>query len=241
MKNHWFKLLSALVLVLFSFTVHADEAAPPAEEDLLSRYYSPWIEGDVLYIKGYLDSHVYDFISYEAVALKKVRVVELNSFGGNARWSMDVANKLKALNITTRLKKGSVCASACTYLFSAGVTREAEAGTWFGVHGARLGAGYTTTFMGVCFVDLDDDSSQFMPNKKGCQDFLKNWYVVAMQMTNDAFDLMESNGVSPEMRKTYFEMPDDPAWPGEMNVIRKPNWTLTAEEAVKFNFVTDLK
>ena len=38
--------------------------------------------------------------------------------------------------------------------------------------------------------------------------------------------MMESNGVSPDLRATYFAMPDDPDWP------------LSADDAAKYNLVT---
>ncbi len=38
--------------------------------------------------------------------------------------------------------------------------------------------------------------------------FLDHWYEVTKASTNEAFDIMEANGVSPYLRKTYFEMPD---------------------------------
>ena len=49
---------------------------------------------------------------------------------------------------------------------------------------------------------------------------------------------MESNGVSPELRTTYFSMPDDPEWPAQMNAIRKPDWALSADDALKYNLAT---
>ena len=78
----------------------------------------------------------------------------------------------------------------------------------------------------------------FEPDKKGCQDFLAHWREVALASTNEAFDIMESNGVSPELRAAYFQMPDDPDWPAQLNVIRKPSWRLTAAEALKYRLVT---
>ena len=33
-------------------------------------------------------------------------------------------------------------------------------------------------------------------------------------------------------------MPDDPQWPAQMNAIRKPDWPLSAPDALKYNLVT---
>lgn len=245
--------LSAIVLGFqFSFATVAQTAAelapqtaaetttgdvPEQVAEELQKIYSPWIEGDVLHIKGRIDSHIYDFLSFEAKALEKVRVIELNSLGGSTNWGLEVANKIKSLGKDTRLTSGHYCASACTYLFAAGKERIASTDVWFGVHGARLGAGYMTNFWGLCFIELED-GAVFEPKKKGCQEFLASWYETAMKVTLEAFHFMESNGVSSSLRETYFAMPDDPSWPGYANVIRKPDWVLGTAEARKFNLVT---
>jgi membrane-bound ClpP family serine protease len=209
------------------------EAAPERIRQLIS----PHIEGDVLIIEGRIDSHIYDYIQYEAAKIVAVKVIELNSLGGSNEWALEIARRVKELGKTTLLTSGHYCASACAYIFAAGRERVAAADAWIGVHGARLGVGYTTSFEGLCFVDLDAGSA-FEPHKKGCQDFLAHWREVALASTNEAFDIMESNGVSPDLRSVYFQMLDDPNWPAEMNVIRKPDWRLTAAEALKYRLVT---
>jgi hypothetical protein len=109
--------------------------------------------------------------------------------------------------------------------------------TWIGIHGARLGPGYTTNFQGLCFGDLEE-GAVFEPRKTGCREFLNHWYDVTLASTNEAFDMMESNGVSPDLRETYFAMPDDPAWPAQMNALRKPDWPISAADGLRYNLVT---
>lgn len=228
------KLTTCLWIALFiPFLAQAESISP--EE--LNKLYSPRIVGETLVIKGRIDSHIYDFLSREAKSIEKVTRIELNSLGGNTSWALDVAKKIQLLGKTTVLPSGNFCASACVYLFAAGKERIAAKDTWLGVHGARLGAGYLTTFQGVCFVEMED-GAVFEPRKKGCQDFLTEWYGKAMKATTDAFDFMESNGVASSLRETYFAMPDDEKWPEQANVIRKPDWYLVAPEAVKYNLVT---
>lgn len=205
--------------------------------DRLRRLISPHIEGDVLVIEGKINSHIYDYIQYEAAKIVSVKVIELNSLGGSNDWALEIARKVKELGKTTLLSSGHVCASACAAIFAAGRERVASEDTWIGVHGARLGVGYLTSFEGLCFIDLETGSA-FEPRKKGCQAFLARWREVALASTNEAFDLMESNGVSPELRKVYFQMADDPDWPAQLNVIRKPDWRLTASDALKYRLVT---
>lgn len=210
-----------------------------ASLDHIRRIISPRIEGDTLVIEGRIDSHIYDYLQYEAKSVAAVKVIDLNSLGGNSEWALAIAHKVKDLGKTTLLRSGHYCASACSYLFAAGRERVAAADTWIGVHGARLGVRYVTTFEGLCFEDLDTGSA-FEPRKKGCRQFLDRWYAAAMASTAEAFDIMEANGVSPDLRKTYFAMPDDPDWPAQLNAIRKPDWPLSAAEALRYRLVTSV-
>jgi hypothetical protein len=97
--------------------------------------------------------------------------------------------------------------------------------------------GLSHDLWGLCFEDLDT-GSVFAPHKKDCREFLDRWYGATMASTAEAFDIMEANGVSPDLRKTYFAMPDDPDWPAQLNAIRKPDWPLSAEQAKRYNLVT---
>ncbi len=201
--------------------------------------HSPQIQGNVLYVKGVIGSHIYDYLAIEAKALKNVTTVDLNSYGGNSPWAIEIGRKMQEMGFDTRLSDGSVCASACVYLFGSGKKRLAGRSTWLGIHGARLGAGHLTTFWGVCFVDLDD-GSQFFPEKKGCQAFLKKWYADTMEMTLASFALIEKRGVSPRLKEDYFSRPDDPKWPAYGNVLRTENWELPSPEALDYALVTEL-
>ena len=236
--------LQTLQILAFSaaFADPRDFAGPRsdgADLDHIRRIISPHIEGDRLIIEGRIDSHIYDYIQYEAARVAAVRVIDLDSLGGNAEWALMIARKVKELGKTTELRSQHYCASACVAIFAAGRERMAAEDTWIGIHGARLGPGYTTNFEGFCFEDLEGGMA-FEPRKRGCREFLNHWYDVTLASTNEAFDLMESNGVSPELRETYFSMPDDPGWPAQMNAIRKPDWPLKAADAVKYNLVTKL-
>lgn len=229
--NKWMTCLWGAFCV--SFVAHAETVKP---EDL-NKLYSPRIIGETLLIKGRIDSHIYDFLSREAKSIEKVTRIELNSLGGNTAWALDVAKKIQLLGKATVLPEGNFCASSCVYLFAGGKERIADKDAWLGLHGARLGAGFVTAFQGICFVELEE-GPLFEPRKKGCQGFLKEWHDKAMKATTDAFDFMESNGVSRSLRDTYLAMPDDEKWYEQANVIRKPDWFLVVPEAVKYNLVT---
>jgi hypothetical protein len=235
--------LQAMVVLMMSgsavagprdFAGSADDAG---DLNRLRRIISPHIEGDTLVIEGRIDSHIYDYIQYEAARVAKVRVIDLDSLGGNAEWALEVARKIRDLGKTTLLRSQHYCASACAVVFAAGHERIAAEDTWIGIHGVRLGPGYTTNFEGLCFDDLEGGRA-FEPRRAGCREFLDHWYDLTLASTNEAFDIMESNGVSPDLRKTYFAMPDDPEWPAQMNAIRKPDWPLKASDAMRYNLVT---
>ena len=237
-------LQAIVVLILSGSAVEGPRAfvgAPDDDAELrrIRRIISPHIEGDALIIEGRIDSHIYDYIQYEAARVAAVRVIDLDSLGGNAEWALMIARKIKELGKTTLLRSQHYCASACATIFAAGRERVAAEDTWIGIHGARLGPGYTTNFEGLCFDDLEGGSA-FEPRKRGCREFLNHWYELTLASTSEAFDLMESNGVSPNLRETYFAMPDDPQWPAQMNALRKPDWPISAADAVKYNLVTQV-
>lgn len=224
-----------LAAALYLFASHVLAEASNPEE--LNKLYSPVIAGDTLVIKGRIDSHIYDFLSREAAAVERVTKVELNSVGGSASWALELARKIKSLGKATVLPKGNFCVSVCVYLFAAGKERLASKGAWLGIHGARLGSGYLANFKDLCFVEFEEGPA-FDPRKKGCQDFLSDWYGKAKAATDEAFDFMESNGVSISLREAYFALPDDEKWYERGNVIRKPDWPLLATEAVRYKLVT---
>ena len=222
----------ALMLTIFVSLAGADTKD-------LSIYHSPRIEGRTLYIKGTIDSHIYDFFSYEEKRIREqVETIELNSLGGSAEMSLLIAQKIASLKKNTKLSKGSYCASACVVIFSAGAKREMDEDTWLGIHAARLDKSLYIRFMNHCFIKVDGDEQQFTPKQKNCQEMIDHGYNISVKMTHDTFDLMEQHGVSPGLRKAYFDKADDPAWPATANVVKKPDWILSKSEALKWSLVT---
>lgn len=234
-----------LLLSLAVGLTHADSADmnhfdTQVSEDVvkeLGKYYSPRIEGRTLYIKGAISTHIYDFLSMESKAIREnVDVIELNSLGGSTEWGLEIARKIAEYGKKTKLAAGAYCASACVYLFAAGVERSMDPGTWLGIHGARLGAGFFTTFWGQCFVEMDD-GDQWTPNKKGCKEVVQRGYEASLTATNASFEFMEKMGVSPSLRADFYAMADDPAWPAAANMLKKPDWILSPQDAAKYGLV----
>lgn len=228
----------AIVIALFC---QWSEAIEISKDDLakLHRLTTPVIVEDTIYISGPIDSHIYDVLAWAGDRLKGVKKISLNSFGGNHFWALEIARKIQELGLDTVVEEGSYCASACVYLFGSGKNRYAHKSIWFGIHGARLGKGYSVMFWGACFTKIAE-GLKFTPQKPECPEFLENWYKTSLEATLDAFASIEKMGVSPELRNHYFQFEDDPAWPGASNILKKPDWELTAKQALDFHLVTQL-
>lgn len=203
--------------------------------DDLTQIYSPVIIGDRLIIKGHIDSHIYDYFSLEATRLTKIKVIEFNSYGGKFDVALAVAQKIRALHVTTRLPAGSVCASSCVVMFAAGEERLADPGTWFGIHGTRLSSGLSNRFASSCY-----EGERFSPGLESCKSFIAKWKPFILTSTEEQFAFYESAGVSKALRETYFALPDDPDWYEEMNLLKKPDFVLPSEAAYNLNLVTQL-
>lgn len=227
---------------LFALTLTCLSSAASAGSDFvtLSKVYAPLIEGDTLTFEGRIDSHLFDYLSEEAESLKDVKYLSLNSYGGNTTWAIDIAAKIQSLNITTLIKKGNVCASACVYLFAASKNRVMEKNTQLVVEGARLPGSFSMDFTKMCFKNVDNGVLKFNEKKKGCKEFLTNWYDLSLNASNTAFDIMEKAGVASEARQFYFSLPDDPKWPENLNVLKKPKWTVDTTTALQYGFATKI-
>lgn len=200
----------------------------------LTDFQSPRLKGDVLYIHGRLNSHIYDYLTREKQRLAQVRIVDLNSLGGNMEWALMIANRLRTMNVTTRLSENSFCASACVFLFGAGVKRIAAPGTWFGIHAARLSAGEAMRFEELCY-----RKDKFSPERRSCRKALVDWQGLAAKTTRAAFQSLEQNGVLPELYRNYMSFPDQENWADDFNVLKKPDWVVPSELALEYNLLTE--
>ncbi len=216
------------IILLFLFFPILVAAEPPR------KIVSPFIEDGVLQIQGTIDSHIYDYLTFPNAKMNTVHSVRLNSFGGNHSWGMAIAEKIQERGWNTRLDQDDICASACVYIFGAGHQRIAHSTSWFGIHGARLGAGYMVEFAQKC---LDGETLLDSPQ---CQELEKKNFDLNREATREAFQLIENTGVSEDLLETYMNFEDVPKWFLNFNFIKKPDWVLTAPEAVDFQLVTVL-
>jgi len=66
-----------------------------------------------------------------------ITVIRLNSPGGLIGEAIDLAQMIRADEITTRVPKGANCTSACFVIFASGIQKFAENGARIGIHSGR--------------------------------------------------------------------------------------------------------
>lgn len=233
------KLLLLFVILLNSN--HLLAKFPTLSESELRRPQIPFIAGETLYIYGQIHSHIYDYIAFEYKAMKGVKFVSLHSLGGNAEWGIEIGRKIQELQLDTILEESSLCASACTYIFGSGKNRIMQKNSWLGFHGARIGGGLESTFRGLCLVTLDDGSTMYIEQLKGCRDHVAHWYQVALRVTDSAFDLLEKAGISTSFREYYYSLEDDEQWYEYSNILKKPDLMINSVMAMKYHWATQIQ
>ncbi len=63
-----------------------------------------------------------------------IREIWFDSPGGSASEGIEIGRVLRRLGVATRVKRGHMCVSACSYAFLGGVIRKVERGAWYGLH-----------------------------------------------------------------------------------------------------------
>lgn len=228
------RFLYIVLIVIFSYTMETF-----AKEGLIS----PVIQGDTLYISGTIQSHIYDYMSYEAKALQSVRYVDLDSDGGDYFWGLNIAKKVKSMGLITQVSKQSYCASSCIFILSAGSERLVHEEAKLMVHGVQAGTMWLAqVFLKTCFVRDKQKPMQynFLWNDSDCDQLVAEKAESLKEKTEIAFDFMESSGVLPSLREDYYGLPGDDQWIARGNLLKIPDMELTVEAARHYNLVTDI-
>ncbi len=229
--------LTLLFLLLTTIIPNQNLKAEMIDLNELRKIHSPRREGSTLIISGRIDSHIYDYLAYETEALKNIETISLNSFGGDHNWALAIAEKIKTLNKKTMIPSNQFCASACVFLFAAGKGRIMAKGTWLGVHGARLGSSYAIVLQQKCSELFSQPKNQLT---ESCKEHLAKWEQSALSATHKAFGFMEEMGVSSDLLTDYLKLEDDPNWLSELNVLKKPDWVVSAELAQTYGLATEI-
>ncbi|MDD5273158.1 MAG: hypothetical protein PHU14_10610 [Methylovulum sp.] len=114
------------------------EGMPEAMAYETMRYSAhPSADGQILRVEGPIEqgeSERLDAAIRETIRLGPIAEVWLNSGGGAAGEGMDMGRVLRKHGVPTRIAKGSVCFSACSYAFLGGPLRNVDHGGEYGVH-----------------------------------------------------------------------------------------------------------
>ena len=97
------------------------------------------VSGDpsVFYIDGVIDKDLW-FNFYDRVKLGKIRTVELNSVGGYVIYAEEIAKLIRERRITTKVRNGAICLSACVLIFQSGIRRIAHKTAVFMIHSVKI-------------------------------------------------------------------------------------------------------
>lgn len=98
-----------------------------------------------LEITGRINPGDQNFLANYLISLPEMKVILLDSIGGDVDTGWKMAEMIRARGVDTRVEKS--CASACTYVFMGGVGRSATPDAKFQYHPATLAVapeGWTT-------------------------------------------------------------------------------------------------
>lgn len=130
-------LMKAFLRTFFSIAViisagqnHASTLTPNVDPD--GRFYIK-LDGEIEQNDPFLLMKVFEYSKAENI---KLWGLVLNSPGGNVEAGLQLASIIRQNGLATFVTKNATCASACFYLFAAGVNRWTENGAKVGVHSA---------------------------------------------------------------------------------------------------------
>ncbi|MBK9294732.1 MAG: hypothetical protein IPM57_09860 [Oligoflexia bacterium] len=190
------------------------------------------VVGETMYIDGLIDSNILSELTYYHPHVKKL---ELNSFGGEVQTYQDsvadlykMADLIRSKGITTNVRKGARCASACTILYMAGAKRTAHPDAIFLFHGLNGGRNdFDTNFWEVCKET----------GTKDCNKELEEIEKIFISGTEELFKKYVELGASSLIWQEYQTHKVDPNWLKRGNFFKKFDWVMTALEAQQLNVV----
>jgi hypothetical protein len=123
-------VVASLAIVIASPTMAADMRVLPAMDQQVPFLLSgPIVAGDAAKFRMLRDR--------TKDAGSPITVIRLNSPGGLIGEAIDLAQMIRADEITTRVAKGATCTSACFVIFASGIQKFAENGARIGIHSGR--------------------------------------------------------------------------------------------------------
>lgn len=184
------------------------------------------VVGETMYIDGGIDSPlIYELRDF----YPQIRHIELNSYGGEVESAKALAAMIREKGITTNVRKGAKCASACTLLFQAGVHRTAHPSSRFLYHPPHLASGWFNGFSEHCRE----------VGRERCRNELADMILSSAQDADVFWNEYRKYGVSERFFEDYAKHPVNPEWFTEGNFSRTQDWILFSGSLVKYNIVQD--
>lgn len=160
-----------------------------------------------------------------------VTAIELNSYGGLVEAGYKIAELVRSRNITTHVRTGAKCASACTLIFQAGIHRSASPGVRFLYHSVRLSNLWFDNWL-----DL-----RYLKGRETGRAFLATQFEEIQKETNLFWSQMVKYGMDPSFIDYYRSLPEDENWFLEGNFTRTKNLIIPVEELVQYGIVNEVK
>jgi ATP-dependent protease ClpP protease subunit len=187
-----------------------------------------YVVGDTLIVEGVIGE-----VTLEALRSPKnnIKKVYLNSPGGNTNIANVAAVYIRQNRIETYLAENSICASSCTLVYQAGITRSAYPRSRLLYHCVGLGGFATMIFAQSCGTDLNNLTPSCA---KDLQDFQDSSTIGTEKHFEQYLDYD-----SADMFRFLMGQPDDKNWFEQGNFCKK-KVIISAEESMKLNVVQKL-
>lgn len=184
------------------------------------------VVGKTLYWDGAIDGYLLSEIkSYH----RDIRKLELNSYGGRLEDAIEIAVFVRNAGISTNVRKGARCASACTLIYQAGVRRTAYPLTRFLYHGARIMESGIENWKEYCE----------LKGRELCREKIAE-HILSTKADNERFfSYYLKFDMNPRFIEEYKALPIDPHWFERGNFTRNQDWILSAAQLVKYNIVQE--
>lgn len=161
---------------------------------------------------------------------QKIKYLILNSTGGDMQFAYNIATIISYLDVTTIIPPRGICESACTVIFQAGKKRYASESSTLMYHGIRFGSKRMLRFFKECPTVTDECFKRY----ESMKDRIK-------MGTIKMFYSLEHFGLSHDVFLLLLEQPVAKNWLLVGNLTRYSDLRFTAEEAMQYNAVTEIK
>jgi ATP-dependent protease ClpP protease subunit len=187
-------------------------------------------QGDALYIDGLIEPEL--IFELEIQAPQPIKKIYLNSVGGRVEAAFEIAEWIRDNQITTIIRPGAQCLSACTLLFQAGTERIAHPHSTLMYHSTR--------FIRQSQQIKDSVYECLQSPNEECETFIAQQRAQLQASTDALFDLYIFYGVTEGFYEEYQQMPLVDDWVEKGNYLRRPNWFMSPLEAQVYNITTQV-